>query len=378
MNPDKGGAAQQFTFDHVAGENATQEDLFEPAGRPIVENCLAGYSSTMFTYGQVRPTARLEVERPIPCLLGSDVDKADLRKSRVENADVEVDSRWGMIPRIFQLAFALMKQEAQQRTTDRLTFACTCSFLEIYNEHFYDLLNPKCTSLEVHEGPSGNVFVKSLSKHPFSCFAAVMALVQRGAKNRRVAGTNMNRESSRSHSFFTCNIESTRASAIAGLLSSTSLTSQALKASGATGERLKEATSINTSLSQLGKVIMALLESLKDEKRHVPYRNSKLTFLLKDSLGGNSKTTMVCPSYRESLGTLKFAQRAKLVHNKAVVNEATEGEKDALKKEIARLMVVGLLAQKAAAGGEDAQECMESLSLELVGVREELARAGST
>ncbi|GJP69175.1 hypothetical protein CLOP_g130 [Closterium sp. NIES-67] len=295
MNPDKGGAAQQFTFDHVAGENATQEDLFEPAGRPIVENCLAGYSSTMFTYGQVRPTARLEVERPIPCLLGSDVDKADLRKSRVENADVEVDSRWGMIPRIFQLAFALMKQEAQQRTTDRLTFACTCSFLEIYNEHFYDLLNPKCTSLEVHEGPSGNVFVKSLSKHPFSCFAAVMALVQRGAKNRRVAGTNMNRESSRSHSFFTCNIESTRASAIAGLLSSTSLTSQALKASGATGERLKEATSINTSLSQLGKVIMALLESLKDEKRHVPYRNSKLTFLLKDSLGGNSKTTMVCP-----------------------------------------------------------------------------------
>ncbi|GJP33395.1 hypothetical protein CLOM_g17942 [Closterium sp. NIES-68] len=290
-----------------------------------------------------------------------------------------------MIPRIFQLAFALMKQEAQQRTTDRLTFACTCSFLEIYNEHFYDLLSPKCTSLEVHEGPSGNVFVKSLSKHPFSCFAAVMALVQRGAKNWRVAGTNMNRESSRSHSFFTCNIESTRASAIAGLLSSTSLTSQALKASGATEERLKEATSINTSLSQLGKVIMALLESLKDEKRHVPYRNSKLTFLLKDSLGGNFKTTMVVcislpleGSYRESLGTLKFAQRAKLVHNKAVVNEATEGEKDALKKEIARLKVVGLLAQKAAAGGEDAQECMESLSLELAGVREELARAGST
>ncbi|GJP40859.1 hypothetical protein CLOM_g528 [Closterium sp. NIES-68] len=342
MNPDKGGAAEQFTFDHVAGERAQQEDLFELAGRPIVENCLAGYNSTMFAYGQTGSGKTYT-------MFGADMDKVDLDRFRLDKADVEASSLWGMIPRVFQLVFALMKQERQQRASERLAFICTCSFLEIYNEHFYDLLDPKRTNLHIREGPNG-VFVENLTKQSVSCFAEVMELIQRGAKNRRVAGTNMNRESSRSHSVFTCNIESTwTADGICnrrfGQLNLVDLAgSERQKSSGATGERLKEASSINTSLSQLGNVIMVLVESLRENRpRHVPYRDSYLTFLLQDSLGGNSKTTMIAcispfaGSYRESLGTLKFAQRAKLVHNKAVVNEATEGEKDALKKEIARL-----------------------------------------
>ncbi|CAI5509982.1 unnamed protein product [Closterium sp. Naga37s-1] len=240
-------------------------------------------------------------------------------------------------------------QEKQQRAGERLTFICTCSFLEIYNEHFYDLLDPKRCNLHIREGPNG-VYVENLTKQPVTCFAQVMELIQQGAKNRRVAGTNMNRESSRSHSVFTCNIESTwTVEGISnrrfGQLNLVDLAgSERQKSSGATGERLKEASSINTSLSQLGKVIMVLVESLRENKpRHVPYRDSYLTFLLQDSLGGNSKTTIIAcispfaGSFRESHSTLKFAQRAKLVHNKAVVNEAAEGEKDALKKEIARL-----------------------------------------
>ncbi|CAI5503779.1 unnamed protein product [Closterium sp. Naga37s-1] len=342
VNPDRAGATEQFTFDHVAGESASQEDLFELAGRPIVENCLGGYNSTMFAYGQTGSGKTYT-------MFGADVDKADVDRLRGDNADVEVGSRWGMIPRVFQLVFALMQQEKQQRAGERLTFICTCSFLEIYNEHFYDLLDPKRCNLHIREGPNG-VYVENLTKQPVTCFAQVMELIQRGAKNRRVAGTNMNRESSRSHSVFTCNIESTwTVEGISnrrfGQLNLVDLAgSERQKSSGATGERLKEASSINTSLSQLGKVIMVLVESLRENKpRHVPYRDSYLTFLLQDSLGGNSKTTIIAcispfaGSFRESHSTLKFAQRAKLVHNKAVVNEAAEGEKDALKKEIARL-----------------------------------------
>ncbi|CAI7838627.1 unnamed protein product [Closterium sp. NIES-53] len=355
VNPDRAGAAEQFTFDHAAGESATQEDLFEVAGRPIVENCLSGYNSTMFAYGQTGSGKTYT-------MFGADVDKADVDRLRGGNADVEVGSRWGMIPRVFQLVFALMQQEKQQRAGERLTFICTCSFLEIYNEHFYDLLDPRRCNLHIREGPNG-VYVENLTKQPVTCFAQVMELIQRGAKNRRVAGTNMNRESSRSHSVFTCNIESTwTVEGISnrrfGQLNLVDLAgSERQKSSGATGERLKEASSINTSLSQLGKVIMVLVESLRENKpRHVPYRDSYLTFLLQDSLGGNSKTTIIAcispfaGSFRESHSTLKFAQRAKLVHNKAVVNEAAEGEKDALKKEIARLKDMN----EAAEGEKDA------------------------
>ncbi|CAI7925793.1 unnamed protein product [Closterium sp. NIES-54] len=351
-------------------------------------------------------------------------------------------------------------QEKQQRAGERLTFICTCSFLEIYNEHFYDLLDPRRCNLH---GPNG-VYVENLTKQPVTCFAQVMELIQRGAKNRRVAGTNMNRESSRSHSVFTCNIESTwTVEGISnrrfGQLNLVDLAgSERQKSSGATGERLKEASSINTSLSQLGKVIMVLVESLRENKpRHVPYRDSYLTFLLQDSLGGNSKTTIiacispfagyalvmsaakipntwrfheltwppvpempasahmhqlllpclvcVCThrsfreshstlkfcsaseagvhvneavhtahsfigtsscilppthrSFRESHSTLKFAQRAKLVHNKAVVNEAAEGEKDALKKEIARLKVHVEMSQNASETSQNLNEAAE-------------------
>ncbi|CAI5938698.1 unnamed protein product [Closterium sp. NIES-64] len=414
VNPDRAGAAEQFTFDHVAGESAVQEDLFELAGRPIVENCLslkrlispfppscpfsplllvqevlrpedlfelagrpivenclAGYNSTMFAYGQTGSGKTYT-------MFGADVDKADVDRLRGDNTDVEVGSRVSLsfslsqchlpslllAPRLFLSSFSLPTfysfpppfptSEKQQRAGERLTFICTCSFLEIYNEHFYDLLDPKRCNLHIREGPNG-VYVENLTKQPVTCFAQVMELIQRwtveGISNRRFGQLNL--------------VD------LAG--------SERQKSSGATGERLKEASSINTSLSQLGKVIMVLVESLRENRpRHVPYRDSYLTFLLQvntmaspgeysssllfqvntlappsthhhlrvqDSLGGNSKTTIIAcispfaGSFRESHSTLKFAQRAKLVHNKAVVNEAAEGEKDALKKEIARLKV---------------------------------------
>ncbi|CAI6008002.1 unnamed protein product [Closterium sp. NIES-65] len=482
VNPDRAGAAEQFTFDHVAGESAVQEDLFELAGRPIVENCLAGYNSTMFAYGQTGSGKTYT-------MFGADVDKADVDRLRGDNTDVEVGSRVSLsfslsqchlpslllAPRLFLSSFSLptfysfpppfptsvtsllspplclpssphlcffpplstsvssllspplflpssphlcffpplptsvssllspplflpssphlcffpplSTSEKQQRAGERLTFICTCSFLEIYNEHFYDLLDPKRCNLHIREGPNG-VYVENLTKQPVTCFAQVMELIQRVRSEEPAGGGDEHEpgEQPVSQRLHVQHREHGKCSAGAGRLAEENrecLPLAALRAqqksSGATGERLKEASSINTSLSQLGKVIMVLVESLRENRpRHVPYRDSYLTFLLQvntmaspgeysssllfqvntlappsthhhlrvqDSLGGNSKTTIIAcispfaGSFRESHSTLKFAQRAKLVHNKAVVNEAAEGEKDALKKEIARLKV---------------------------------------
>ncbi|CAI5997324.1 unnamed protein product [Closterium sp. NIES-65] len=370
VNPDGVSAAEQFTFDHVAGESATQEDLFEKAGRPIVENFLAGYNSTMFTFGQTG-------SGKTHTLFGAEVDKADMdRLLRDKAGEVEVRSGWGMIARVFQLVFALMKQEAKQREREHLSFNCSCSFVEISGQQVNDLLDPKRCNLDIRKGPSG-VYVENLTKKPVTCLGQVMELVQRGAKNRKQAPTNMNQNSSRSHCVLSCYIESTVSAdvavlvlaglkvqsgthgdwsvVLAGLKVQSGTVSAACnidstvtgvwqKSSGATGERLKEASSTNTSLTQLGIVMRALVESLRKNKPvYVPYRDSSLTLFLEDSLGGNSKTTMLAClspfalSFQESRSTLKFAQMATLIRNKPLVNEAAKGNKDALKKENVRL-----------------------------------------
>ncbi|CAI5492853.1 unnamed protein product, partial [Closterium sp. Naga37s-1] len=126
-------AGKQFTFDHVAGETASQEELFELAGRPMVDNCIAGYNSTIFAYGQTGSGKTYT-------MFGAEVDTADVERMRVE-ADVEVGTRWGMIPRMCHLLFTQLKQEKQRRG-ESFAFTCTCSYLEIYNDKLSDLLNP--------------------------------------------------------------------------------------------------------------------------------------------------------------------------------------------------------------------------------------------
>ncbi|CDS41105.1 kinesin family 7 [Echinococcus multilocularis] len=231
-----------------------------------------------------------------------------------------------------------------------LKYLLRASFLEIYNEELRDLLGKESKSkCKLKEHPEKGVFVTGLSMHKVKCVEDCKIIMEQGWKNRHVGATLMNADSSRSHSIFTIYLEmvtldkATSAEHLrAGKLNLVDLAgSERQSKTGATGDRLKEATKINLSLSALGNVISALVDA---NSRHVPYRDSKLTRLLQDSLGGNTKTLMIaCLSpadnnYDETLSTLRYANRAKNIKNKPVINE---DPKDALlrqyQEEIARL-----------------------------------------
>uniref|UniRef100_A0A0E0I4M3 Kinesin motor domain-containing protein n=1 Tax=Oryza nivara TaxID=4536 RepID=A0A0E0I4M3_ORYNI len=310
-----------FTFDHVACETISQEKLFGVVGLPMVENCMSGYNGCLFAYGQT----------------GS--GKTYTMMGELSKLDNELSKDSGLTPRIFEYLFARIKEEEERRREDKLKYICKCSFLEIYNEQITDLLEPSSTNLQIREDIKKGVYVENLME----CY---VSSVKDGVANRKMAATNMNSESSRSHSVFTCVIESrwerdSMTHLRFGRLNLVDLAgSERQKSSGAEGERLKEAANINRSLSTLGLVIMTLVDVANGKNRHVPYRDSRLTFLLQDSLGGNSKTTIVANvspsicSSSETLSTLKFAQRAKLIQNNAKVNEDASGDVMSLQRQI--------------------------------------------
>ncbi|OQU79460.1 hypothetical protein SORBI_3008G148000 [Sorghum bicolor] len=318
----------RFTFDHVACEAVDQEVLFRVAGLPMVENCMAGYNSCVFAYGQT----------------GS--GKTYTMLGEISDLEVRPSPDRGMTPRIFEFLFARIKAEEESRRDEKLKYSCKCSFLEIYNEQITDLLDPSATNLPLREDIRNGVYVENLTELEVGCVSDIIKLLMQGSANRRVAATNMNRESSRSHSVFTCIIESRWEKDSASNLRFARLNlvdlagSERQRTSGAEGERLKEAVNINKSLSTLGLVIMSLVDLAHGKQRHVPYRDSRLTFLLQDSLGGNSKTMIIANvspsvcSANETLSTLKFAQRARLIQNNAVVNEDASGDVSALQHQI--------------------------------------------
>ncbi|CAM8918304.1 unnamed protein product [Rhodiola kirilowii] len=337
-----GHPESRFTFDAVADETVSQEKLFKVAGVPMVENCVGGYNSCMFAYGQT----------------GS--GKTHTMLGDIEGGTRRHSVNCGMTPRVFEYMFQRIQKEREAQRDEKLKFTCKCSFLEIYNEQILDLLDPSSNNLQIREDHKKGVYVENLKEIEVSSARDVMQQLLQGAVNRKVAATNMNLASSRSHSVFTCIIESKWESQgvnhhrFARLNLVDLAGSERQKSSGAEGERLKEATNINKSLSTLGLVIMNLVSISNGKSLHVPYRDSKLTFLLQDSLGGNSKTTIIAnisPSIccsAETLSTLKFAQRAKFIKNNAIVNEDASGDVIALrlqiqqlKKEVARLRSVG-------------------------------------
>ena len=309
-----------FSFDHVAGEHASQEDIFNIAGRHIVENCLQGYNGCLFAYGQTG-------SGKTHTMIGNDTNTYAQR---------------GLIQRIFEQIFA-----SESSTSMKIT----CSFLEIYNETISDLLSPALASQPQTHLPMRDdgrrVFVEGLTSEAVLSVDDVTMLLERGTANRRVGETLMNERSSRSHSVFTATVEIRRSETDAILRSCLHLVdlagSERQKTTGAAGERLKEASSINKSLSALGLVIKTLVDQQQGKQCHVPYRDSKLTTWLRDSLGGNAKTVMVaCVSpaslnASETLSTLRFADGAKRIKNKAVVNEDVEGDVESLKMQVKKL-----------------------------------------
>ncbi|KAG6597613.1 Kinesin-like protein KIN-12B, partial [Cucurbita argyrosperma subsp. sororia] len=327
---------QTFTFDAVADTEATQLDIFQLVGEPLVENCMAGFNSSVFAYGQTGSGKTYTMWGPTNSL----------------SDDSLLSEQKGLTFRVFERLFARINEEQVKHADKLLKYQCSCSFLEIYNEQITDLLDPNQRNLQIREDVKSGVYVENLTEECVSTMADVTQLLMKGLSNRRTGATSINSESSRSHTVFTCVVES-RSKRMADGLSSFKTSrinlvdlagSERQKLTGAAGERLKEAGNINRSLSQLGNLINILAEiSQTGKQRHIPYRDSRLTFLLQESLGGNAKLAMVCaisPSQsckNESFSTLRFAQRAKAIKNKAVVNEVMQDDVNHLREVIRQL-----------------------------------------
>uniref|UniRef100_A0A915EVR5 Kinesin-like protein n=1 Tax=Echinococcus canadensis TaxID=519352 RepID=A0A915EVR5_9CEST len=340
-----------FFFDGAFGTASTTEQIYADIVYPLVEGVTEGYNGTIFAYGQTG--------------CGKTFTMQGVSDNCVNK---------GIISRSFEHIFETTA------ASSGLKYLVRASFLEIYNEELRDLLGKETKiKCELKEHPEKGIFVTGLSMHKVKCVKDCKIIMEQGWKNRHVGATLMNADSSRSHSIFTIYLEMVtldKATSTehlrAGKLNLVDLAgSERQSKTGATGDRLKEATKINLSLSALGNVISALVDA---NSRHVPYRDSKLTRLLQDSLGGNTKTLMIaCLSpadnnYDETLSTLRYANRAKNIKNKPVINE---DPKDALlrqyQEEIARLkaMLEGKISPNQFSGKSVKVEVTRPSTLEL-------------
>ncbi|TRY79865.1 hypothetical protein TCAL_06049 [Tigriopus californicus] len=307
-----------FTFDFAywshnttVDEFATQSKVYQDLGTDVVENAFGGYNVCVFAYGQTGSGKTYT-------MMGS-----------------EEEDR-GLIPRICKALFDKMNASTAQQSGS--TFRTEVSYLEIYNERVKDLLQRDPShSLRIREHPTTGPYVQNLSRHLVVNYNDILNLMEKGNSIRTTAQTNMNDTSSRSHAIFT--ITFVNAGFSEGIphetVSKIHLVdlagSERADSTGATGQRLKEGAHINKSLVTLGSVISALAEATPGKNRsstkHIPYRDSVLTWLLKDSLGGNSKTIMIATispaevNASETLSTLRYANRAKNIINKPTVNE---------------------------------------------------------
>ncbi|KAG0275991.1 Kinesin-like protein kif15 [Linnemannia exigua] len=343
-----GMKSDTFTYDCVGGESISQEQVFRDVGKTIVEQCVKGYNGTIFAYGQTGSGKTYTMQGPS---IMTSVGKHENR---------------GIIPRCLEYLFELIAKEEQMVSS--VKYLCKASYIEIYNEMIYDLLDNSTTARATREDIKRGVYVDGVTEESIHNPEDAYKLFEQGAANRHVSATAMNRESSRSHTVLTLTIQSM--ALVDGInhiresrFNLVDLAgSERQKQANTEGLRLKEAGNINKSLLCLGSVINALGEIAGGHSRHVHYRDSRLTFLLKDSLGGNSNTFIVAnvsPSalcYQESLSTLRFAQRAKMIRNKAVVNEDIQGNVNELRAEIQRLKAE--LGLKHAAGGNSLDTSM--------------------
>ncbi|CAO2604044.1 Kinesin-like protein KIF3C [Lemmus lemmus] len=315
-----GELPKTFTFDAVYDASSKQADLYDETVRPLIDSVLQGFNGTVFAYGQTGTG----------------------KTYTMQGTWVEPELR-GVIPNAFEHIFTHISRSQNQQ------YLVRASYLEIYQEEIRDLLSKEPGKrLELKENPETGVYIKDLSSFVTKNVKEIEHVMNLGNQTRAVGSTHMNEVSSRSHAIFVITVECSERGSDGqdhirvGKLNLVDLAgSERQNKAGGSGERPKEASKINLSLSALGNVIAALAGN---RSTHIPYRDSKLTRLLQDSLGGNAKTIMVATlgpashSYDESLSTLRFANRAKNIKNKPRVNE---DPKDTLlrefQEEIARL-----------------------------------------
>ncbi|XP_023846932.1 kinesin-like protein KIF1B isoform X9 [Salvelinus sp. IW2-2015] len=327
--------AKSFSFDHSYWSHTTPEDptfasqslVYNDLGKEMLQHAFDGYNVCIFAYGQ------------------TGAGKSYTMMGRQE------EGQEGIIPLLCEELF----EKINDNNKDEISFSVEVSYMEIYCERVRDLLNPKNKgNLRVREHPLLGPYVEDLSKLAVTSYNDINDLMDAGNKARTVAATNMNETSSRSHAVFTIVFTQRKYDSETDLstekVSKISLVdlagSERADSTGAKGTRLKEGANINKSLTTLGKVISALAEVSKKKKKtdFIPYRDSVLTWLLRENLGGNSRTAMVAAlspadiNYDETLSTLRYADRAKQIKCNAVINEDPNNKLvRELKDEVTRL-----------------------------------------
>ena len=290
---------QEFTYDKVYPSETTQETIFEQVAKPLILSAFEGINGTLFCYGQTASGKTYTME-------GLPAD----------------NYLKGIIPRMMQLVFDTINSDSND-----IEFSVKCQYYQIYNEKIQDLIDPKKTDLSIREDKNKGIWVGDCTEKYVESEQEMINFFNKGAENRIVASTKMNTISSRSHSIFSVTIYQrnviTESSKTGKLYFVDLAGSEKISKAGVEGNTmLKEAQNINKSIMTLGMVINALTKGGK----HVPYRDSKLTRVLQESLGGNSLTYLIinCSpnllNQTETLSTLRFGQRAKLIKNKVVAN----------------------------------------------------------
>ena len=309
-----------FHFDHIFNMDSSQKEIYEYCARDLVESVLSGYNGTIFAYGQTASGKTYTMEGII-----DDIEKE------------------GIIPRMIKQVFKNI-----MLSNGDIEYMVKISMIEIYMEKIRDLLDLSKANLNIRETKEKEIYIEELTEHYVSTEEDVMELIKLGSENRTTNKTNMNEISSRSHSLVIMTIHQKNIKTLeakSGKLYLVDLAgSEKISKTGSTGITLEEAKIINKSLSTLGMVINALTDG---KSTHIPYRESKLTRILQESLGGNSKTCLIItcsPSqYNESetLSTLRFGTRAKKMKNKPKINKEVTVQELKLKVEkLEKLLVI--------------------------------------
>ncbi|XP_058392074.1 chromosome-associated kinesin KIF4A isoform X3 [Diceros bicornis minor] len=343
------GTDKSFTYDFVFDPSTEQEEVFNTAVVPLIKGVFKGYNATVLAYGQTGSGKTYSM-------------------GGAYTAEQENEPTVGVIPRVIQLLF----KEIDKRSD--FEFTLKVSYLEIYNEEILDLLCPsreKASQINIREDPKEGIKIVGLTEKTVLVALDTVSCLEQGNNCRTVASTAMNSQSSRSHAIFTISIEqrkkSDKNSSFRSKLHLVDLAgSERQKKTKAEGDRLKEGININRGLLCLGNVISALGDDKKGG--FVPYRDSKLTRLLQDSLGGNSHTLMIaCVSpadsnLEETLNTLRYADRARKIKNKPIVNiDPQTAELNHLKQQVQQLQVLLLQAHGGTLPGSINVEPSENL-----------------
>ncbi|RKP27546.1 P-loop containing nucleoside triphosphate hydrolase protein, partial [Syncephalis pseudoplumigaleata] len=302
--------ARNFSYDYVFSPESTQVEVYEELVLPLLDKFFDGYNATILAYGQT--SSGKTHTMGTGCAHDYDNDAV------------------GIIPRAIHELFERIYHAQQSRSSTR--YQVRVSFLEIYNEELIDLLSESGTRthVQIREDARGNIYWSGVREVLVNSTDDVMRQLEIGSQHRQVGQTDMNEKSSRSHAIFSVTLRQDRNAGDANGGAKFHFVdlagSERLKRTNASGDRAKEGISINAGLSALGNVISALGDPSK-KATHIPYRDSKLTRLLQDSLGGNSQTLMIaCVSpagsnMAETINTLKYANRARNIKNVASKNE---------------------------------------------------------